>query len=98
MLDAQLYFGFTDEAAFTRFLDTSVTPRFPAGLTVLAAAGRWRTPEGRLTQEPSRLVLIVAEPGPDTLARLQAIRTDYRATFHQQSVGLALNRVCADFR
>jgi hypothetical protein len=103
MVSAQLFFGLTrpgggvDGPAFAAFLDASVTPRFPAGLTVLDADGRWRRPDGALTQEPSKLVLVIAAPGPDTLARLQAIRAEYAARFDQQSVGMALSSVCADF-
>ena len=103
MLAAELLFGLSrpggsiDAAAFDDFLDRSVTPRFPAGLTVLDGAGRWRAPDGRLTRERSKLVLIVTDPGPATRAGLEAIRSDYRARFDQQSVGLVLTRVCASF-
>ncbi len=97
MVEAQLYFGLTTEPAFEGFLNTEVTPRFPAGLTVVDGAGRWRDPAGRLTQERSKLVIIVAEPGPATLNRLQAIREAYKVQFHQQSVGLVTESVCADF-
>ena len=98
MLSAQLLFGAPENpAAFTAFLDRNVTPRFPAGLTVLDAAGRWQAPDGRLTQERSKLVLIVAPPGPATIARLQTIRDEYKTQFHQQSVGLLMARTCADF-
>lgn len=95
--EAQLFFGLTDEAVFTAFLDNQVTPRFPAGLTVLDAAGRWRNPAGQLTQERTKLVIIVAPPGPATELGLEAIRRAYIAQFHQQSVGLVTRFVCADF-
>ena len=85
------------QAAFDAFLDRSVTPRFPAGLTVLDGAGRWQAPDGRLTQEPSKLVLIVAPNDPGVPARLDAIRAEYKAQFRQQSVGLVLTRGCASF-
>ena len=100
---AELLFGLStpagpvSAAAFDAFLDRSVTPRFPAGLTVLDGAGRWRAPDGRLTQETSKLVLIVAPDGADTRARLDAVRAEYRTQFRQQSVGLVLTRGCADF-
>lgn len=97
MVEAQLYFGSVGDAAFGAFLDSEVTPRFPAGLTVLDGAGRWRTPAGRLTQEPAKLVLIVTDAGGATMTRLQAIRSAYKAQFQQQSVGLVLEPVCADF-
>ena len=97
MLAAELLFGVPDQAGFTAFLDRSVTPRFPAGLTVLDGSGRWRAPDGRMTQEASKLVLIVAAPGAQTIGSLQAIRSEYKAQFRQQSVGLLLAETCADF-
>jgi hypothetical protein len=97
MLEARLFFGLTDEAGFVDFLDREVTPRFPAGLTVLDGAGRWRDSSGRPTQERSRVVDIVTVAGADTEARLEAIRAAYKTRFRQQSVGLVLQRVCADF-
>jgi hypothetical protein len=97
MLRAELLFGAGEEAGFEGFLDREVTPRFPAGLTVLQAHGRWRTPDGRQTREPSRVVLIVAPPQPDALPALEAIRTAYRQQFHQRSVGLLTSRSCASF-
>ena len=97
MLEAQLFFGVPDEAGFERFLDTDVTPRFPDGLTVLDAAGRWRAPDGRMTRERSKLVLIVAAAGPDTAARLDAVRRAYEAQFRQRSVGLVTQGACGDF-
>ena len=97
MVEAKLFFGLTNEAEFARFLDANVTPRFPSGLSVLTADGRWRAPDGRMTQERSKLVIIVSETGPKTLQYLQAIRSEYRAQFNQQSVGLDLTPVCASF-
>ncbi len=97
MIEAQLYFGLTDKAGFVDFLDREVTPRFPEGLTVVEAAGRWRAPTGQLTQERSKLVIIVAASGNTTLDRLQAIRTAYKARFSQQSVGLVMEPVCGNF-
>ena len=100
---AELLFGLSrpggtvSDAEFDGFLDRSVTPRFPDGLTVTDASGRWRTPDGRQVREASRRVLIVARPGPDLRARLNAIRAEYTAQFRQQSVGLVTSRVCASF-
>jgi hypothetical protein len=96
-LQAQLLLAATDDAAFTRFVDNEVTPRFPAGLTVFDTVGRWRTRDGRSLGERSKVLLIVAEPGDATLERLQAIRAAYKAEFRQESVGLVLAPVCADF-
>ncbi len=104
-LTAQLFFGRSingggtvTDAAWQDFLANSVTPRFPDGLTVLAATGQWRDrTTNRISHEPSIVVEIVTDDRPDTLAKLQAIRAAYRAAFHQDSVGLVLNESCASF-
>ena len=102
-LRAELLFGASTPAgpvsaeAFAAFLDASVTPRFPAGLTVLEGAGRWRAPDGRLTQEASRVVLVVAPDDAATRAGLEAVRGEYRTRFRQESVGLVMVRGCAAF-
>lgn len=97
MIEAHLFFGVPVVAGFERFLDAVVTPRFPDGLTVLDGAGRWRAPDGRMTQERSKLVVVVAAPGVDTAARLDDVRRAYQVQFKQVSVGLATLAVCADF-
>ena len=97
MLEAQLFFGVPSEAGFQRFLDTDVTPRFPDGLTAIDAQGRWRAPDGRLTEERSKLVVIVAPAGAATAARLEAVRDAYKMQFSQQSVGMVTRPVCTDF-
>jgi hypothetical protein len=104
MLTAELYFGRTaggatvDAAAWRNFLAEAVTPRFPAGFTVLDGYGQWRgQASGQITSEPSTLVIVLAAPGSATLAALEAIRADYRRRFAQESVGLALTESCVSF-
>ncbi len=100
MLTADLYFGRTagDEAAWRAFLAEVVTPRFPAGFTVLDGYGQWRQrATGHIVSEPSTVVVIVAEEGTPTLAALEAIRAAYRQRFAQDSVGLTLTDSCASF-
>lgn len=97
-LRAELYMGgAVPPAAFADFLDRSVTPRFPQGLTVVEGAGRWRSPEGVILREPSRVVTIATVPGPETMALLEAIRAEYRRDFNQRSVGLITQPACASF-
>ncbi len=104
MLTAELYFGRTaggrkvDETAWRGFLAEAVTPRFPDGFTVLDGYGQWRQRDsGRITAEPSTVLVVVATPGPATLAALATIRTDYQRRFAQDSVGLTLTESCASF-
>src|SRR5512134_1895359 len=43
--------GVVSDAEWQGFLDEVVTPRFPAGLTVVAAAGQWRGGSGAVERE-----------------------------------------------
>lgn len=104
-MTAQLFFGRSIKgggnvttAAWQDFLAKSVTPRFPDGLTVLDGYGQWRNRStNQISREASTVVEIVTGDTPATLAKLQAIRAEYRAAFHQESVGLVLNPSCASF-
>jgi hypothetical protein len=90
--------GEVDSAAWRDFLATSVTPRFPDGLTVLEGSGQWRErATGRIGAEPSTIIEIVTDDTPATVAKLSAIRQKYKVRFHQESVGLVENRACAAF-
>ena len=80
------------------FMREVVTPRFPAGLTVLRGDGQWQNRvSGKIGREPSRIVWIVTPPAPDLQTRLDSIRQAYRQRFAQQSVGLVVTAGCAAF-
>jgi hypothetical protein len=101
----QLFFGRTmqgdesiDDAAWNAFLAESVTPRFPAGLTVLQARGQWRQrATGKVISQPSSVVEIVTDGTAADFEKFEAIRNDYKARFAQESVGLVTNRACASW-
>jgi hypothetical protein len=89
----QLFFGLSrpdggtvDEAEWQAFLADTVTPRFPAGFTIIAADGQWRD-EGKavILRESSRVLLIVHPAGADEAA-LAALIGGYKTRFRQQSV------------
>lgn len=74
-----------------RFLADEITPRFPAGLTVVPALGQYRDSTGALVREPSRLVVLLypSEAGGDTGdadERVRAITAVYCERFEQESV------------
>ncbi|HEX4181318.1 MAG TPA: DUF3574 domain-containing protein [Caulobacteraceae bacterium] len=85
------------EADFTRFLDQDVTPRFPDGLTVIDAQGRWRAPAGPAVHEQSKMVMIVLSGHADDRAKLDQVREAYKRRFHQQSVLLMTHDDCVSF-
>ena len=100
-VDTQLYFGLgladasdadekgkgVSEAAWRDFLDKEVTPRFPAGLSVVDVYGQW---QGKRQKSPERLrskMLIVDYPGtPENAAKIEAIRAAWKQKTGDQSV------------
>ncbi len=75
------------EVEWQRFLDTEVTPRFPAGLTVLRGDGQYRDGGGTIVREPALVVVLVYSPGErDVDARIEAVRAAYRRIFEQEAV------------
>jgi len=92
---AELYFGtsrrdgppFTEEEWFA-FLDAEVTPRFPAGLTVLTGVGQFLNSRGDIIQERSQVLIILfpAEGAAGSSALLEEIRDAYEEQFQQESV------------
>ncbi|WP_374570964.1 DUF3574 domain-containing protein [Phenylobacterium sp.] len=100
---AQLFFGrkeagdgVVSDTDFQAFVDQEVTPRFPAGLTVLDGGGQWRGPENQLIREASKIVLIVM-PGKGDRAKLDEVRQAYKTRFHQDSVLLVTQQTCVSF-
>jgi Protein of unknown function (DUF3574) len=89
--------GTISDADWAAFLDAEVTPRFPAGLTVLSGYGQWRGDTDALTKEASRVLLIWYAPAPDSEHKIEAIRAAYRERFSQDSVMRVDGRSCVLF-
>ncbi|WP_332641540.1 DUF3574 domain-containing protein [Brevundimonas sp.] len=101
---AELYFGRNigdqpgvSEADWRAFLDEEVTPRFPDGLTVIDAAGQWRSQSGAIGREASKVLVIVLSGRSDERARLDAIREAYKRRFRQEAVMLVERAACIAF-
>ena len=85
------------EAEFSKFLNDEATPRFPDGLTVIDAQGRWSAPAGNAVHEQSKMVMIVLPGRPDDRSKLDAVREAYKQRYHQQSVMLMTHGECVSF-
>ncbi len=104
----ELFFGTTrpDDSTVTdeewnAFLDEEITPRFPAGLTVLMGDGQFENASGEIIEEES-IVLILLYPVDDTGKSsdlIEEIRDAYETAFEQESVLRADGGVpvCASF-
>ena len=100
----ELLFGRNDgdrlavsDGDWSRFVDDVITPRFPHGLSVMDVQGQWRAPGGTLVREPSKIVYLVLDGGPDDPAKIAHIRDDYKARFHQSSVLLVSQKACVSY-
>jgi hypothetical protein len=100
-VDTKLYFGLgpadaprkgVSEAKWRAFLDKEVTPRFPAGLSVLDVYGQWlskrkqNTPGARPERIRSKLLVIEYEATPENAERIEAIRAAWKQLTGDQSV------------
>ena len=95
-VDTRLYFGLgpvdapdkgVSEAAWREFLDKEVTPRFPAGLSVMDVYGQW---QGKNEKAPERIrskVLIIDyRATAANAAKIEAIRVAWKQKTGDQSV------------
>ncbi|SRR6266568_4714983 len=95
-VDTKLYFGLgpldhpdqgISEAQWREFLDKQVTPRFPAGLSVLDVYGQW---QGKAQPAPARLrskMLIIDYPDTqENRDKVEAIRAAWKKQTADQSV------------
>jgi hypothetical protein len=86
------------EAAWRRFLDREVTPRFPDGFTVIDASGQWRSPGAvKLVKERSKVLVVAMPDDPDRRARLDEIAAAYKRAFNQDSVVSIIALGCVSF-
>jgi Protein of unknown function (DUF3574) len=95
-VDTQLYFGLgpADDAAkgvseqdWRAFLDKEVTPRFPAGLSVVDVYGQWQGKEEKTPERIRSKMLVILYPKTATNeASIEAIRKAWKAKTGDQSV------------
>jgi hypothetical protein len=95
-VDTRLYFGLgpadatdkgTSEAAWRDFLDQEVTPRFPAGLSVIDVYGQWQgKQQASPDRERSKMLVIDYPDTAENNAKIEAIRVAWKQRTHAQSV------------
>ena len=86
-----------DDAAWDAFLEDTVTPRFPDGLTVLDARGQWRDSEGMILKERSKMLVILVPPSDEGMSLIDEISEEYERRFNQQTVLRVIYDVCVSF-
>ena len=98
-----LYFG-TNWASgsvtaheWAKFLELSVTPRFPKGFTVSNASGQWRGTDGTIVQESTYVLSVIHPDGAPSEAAIAEIIASYKSAFQQESVLRSRIETCASF-
>lgn len=81
--------------AWESFLEKTVTPLFPDGLTVYDAKGQWTDSLGKLIRENSKVILILTFQ--DKFESIQKITSTYKKLFQQESVFVLSNLTCGAF-
>lgn len=101
-LEVNLYFGRgkpgggeVSDAEWASFLAETVTPHFPAGLTVIDARGQHRDPAGRIGTERTKLVVVVVFDAPAHRAKVASVVEAYTKRFGQHGVFRVEQQVCA---
>jgi hypothetical protein len=78
--------GIVSAADWAKFLESTVTPLFPRGLTSSCASGQWRSADGEIVREDSHVLQLLH---PDDAASEQGIRElieRYKSRFRQEAV------------
>jgi hypothetical protein len=95
-VDTRLYFGLgpadapekgVTEAAWRDFLDKQVSPRFPAGFSVVDVYGQWQSKGShKIERIRTKLLLIDYPATAQNIARVEAIRAAWKQITGDQSV------------
>ena len=94
-LRTELYFGrnisdgsMVSDEQWGIFLSDVVTPRFPDGFTVVDGLGQFKSKDGSIVREPSKIIILLYPRSDKRSAgvRIDDIRAEYKKRFNQESV------------
>ena len=89
--------GTIADAEWQAFLDSIVTPRFPAGYTVVSAAGQWRGESGVVVRERAEVLTLLHGGDEPSRQAVGEITGEYRRRFSQEAVLRERVQTCARF-
>lgn len=79
------------------FLETTVTPRFPQGLTSSRASGQWRGADGEIVREDSHVLQLLHPGDLSTEQAIKEVVEIYKRQFQQEAVLRIRSTTCASF-
>lgn len=90
---SELFFGLSrpdgstvSAEEFQRFVEQEITPRFPAGATLLGGDGQFRGADGITIRESAKVLILLYPYDSDHTRKIEAIREAYVKAFAQESV------------
>jgi hypothetical protein len=99
-----IYFGrnrpdgaIVTDAEWGSFLDSVVTPRFPAGFTVVEAEGHWRGVTGMVERERTEVITLLHAGDRRSRLAVAEVAAEYRRRFRQEAVLRERLDACARF-
>jgi hypothetical protein len=79
------------------FLESTVTPRFPRGLTSSRASGQWRGSDGEIVREDAHVLQIVHPNDTESETAIRELIAIYKTRYRQESVLRIRAYTCASF-
>jgi hypothetical protein len=78
--------GTVSDAEWQAFLTEVVTPRFPAGLTVVTATGQWRGQTGAVEREQAEVLTLFHTGDRAARRAVEEVMAEYKRRFQQEAV------------
>ena len=86
-----------DDQAWDVFVRDIVTPKFPAGLTVIDGHRQWQDASGVVERERSKVLVILAQDDEETPEKVAEVAQAYKGLFNQYAVLVTSEWTCASF-
>jgi hypothetical protein len=89
--------GVLSAAEWATFLNNTISPLFPNGLSYTNCSGQWRDAEEQLIREACYVLQLVHEDDAASEQGIQTIIASYKARFQQQAVLRVKTPACFSF-
>jgi len=89
--------GVVSSEDWAKFLETTVTPRFPRGLTSSRASGQWLVVDGEIVREDAHVLQLLHTDDATTEKAIRELVETYKTQFKQEAVMRIRSHTCASF-
>lgn len=103
MINEWIYFGTARPGGtvttenWQDFLQTTVTPAFPNGFTVLPATGQWKGADGVIIREATYVLNLLHAGDERAESSIRELMSSYKARYQQEAVLRSRHQTCASF-